>query len=403
MNTSRSGSGDRRRAWPPIVLLFVAFGLANAVNAVRKGGDFQVYLETGRRLFAAAPLYDGSSPGLGVTGTPLLASLFIPLALLDAQSPLAARLAWHVAGLFFLWFGVKYWARSIDTAGSLARVGVPLLCVIFPLQTNFEHQNLNPLLLFLLGYAALAFSRDRHAIGGIAIGTAAALKVFPALVIVYLAYRRLWTAVAAAMGAGVLLTLFPMLRYGHGAAEQFTAWWGISSGGWPTRSQNQSLVAAVDRAVTGFGEPHVTLSDNPLTPIVTALLAVALLIAFVIATRRSRPTATISREIATVTVLAVLLSPIAWDHYWVLVFPAFLVACTDTAGGRWSRVPVWIAGLLTSALTPLTLGRPLFDAVRERSPQTAAGLILFVVLVVLVHTTVSAAAQPEPISRERLA
>ena len=236
MNTSRSGSSDRRRAWPPIVLLFVAFGLANAINAVRKGGDFQVYLETGRRLFAAVPLYDGSSPGLGVTGTPLLASLFVPLALLDAQSPLAARLAWHVAGMFFLWFGVKYWARSIDTAGSFARVGVPLICVIFPLQTNFEHQNLNPLLLFLLGFAALALSRDRHAMGGAAIGTAAALKVFPALLIVYLAYRRLWTAVAAAVGAGVVLTLLPMLRYGHEAAEQFTAWWRISSGGWPTRS-----------------------------------------------------------------------------------------------------------------------------------------------------------------------
>lgn len=378
--------------WLPIVFLFVAFGIANAVNAVRKGGDFQVYLETGRRLLAAAPLYDGSSPGLGVTGTPLLASVFIPLALLDAQSPVAARIAWYAASLIFLWFGVKYWSRSIDTPGSFAWAGFALICVIFPLQTNFEHQNLNPLLLFLLGYAALAFSRDRHAIGGAAIGTAAALKVFPALLIVYLAYRRLWAALAAAVGAGVALTLFPMLRYGLGAADQFTAWWRISNGGWPTRSNNQSLVAAVDRAVTGFGEPHVTVSDNLLTPLVTALLAVALMIAFVIATRRSRPALTISREIAAVMVLAVLLSPIAWDHYWVLLFPAFLVAFTDTAGQRWGRVTVWIAGGLTSALTPLTLGRPLFDAVRERSPQTVAALILFVVLVVLLHHTASAAA-----------
>lgn len=378
--------------WLPIVLLFVAFGIANAVNAVRKGGDFQVYLETGRRLLAAAPLYDGSSPGLGVTGTPLLASVFIPLALLDAQSPVAARIAWYAAGLIFLWFGVKYWSRSIDTSGSFAWAGFALICVIFPLQTNFEHQNLNPLLLFLLGYAALAFSRDRHAIGGAAIGTAAALKVFPALLIVYLAYRRFWAALAAAVGAGVALTLFPMLRYGLGAADQFTAWWRISNGGWPTRSNNQSLVAAVDRAVTGFGEPHVTVSDNLLTPIVTALLAVVLMITFVIATRRSRPALTISREIAAVMVLAVLLSPIAWDHYWVLLFPAFLVAFTGTAGQRWSRVTVWIAGGLTSALTPLTLGRPLFDAVRERSPQTAAALILFVVLVVLLHHAASTAA-----------
>jgi len=71
--------------------------------------------------------------------------------------------------------------------------------------------------------------------------------------------------------------------------------------------------------------------------------------------------------------------------------------CTD------QESDIWIWDLVRTTLTPLTLGRPLFDAVRERSPQTAAGLILFVVLVVLVHTTASAAAQPEPIGGQRLA
>ena len=33
-----------------------------------------------------------------------------------------------------------------------------------------------------------------------------------------------------------------------------------------------------------------------------------------------------AEEMAIVLGLAVLLSPIAWDHYWVLFFPAFLLA-----------------------------------------------------------------------------
>ena len=52
------------------------------------------------------------------------------------------------------------------------------------------------------------------------------------------------------------------------------------------------------------------------------LLAAALIVILVTTTRRQTA---IPCELAAVTVLAILLSPIAWDHYWTLMFPAFLI------------------------------------------------------------------------------
>ena len=105
---------------------------------------------------------------------------------------------------------------------------------------------------------------------------------------------------------------------------------------------------------------------------------------FVVSTRRQPPDGgVIARELAIVTGLAVLLSPVAWDHYWVLLFPAFLVANEETRGRPRARAVFWIAAFLSTALTPVTLGREIFLSVRERSPQTLAALVILVLLIVL--------------------
>ena len=381
-------TANTRRTWRALAaFLVVSFIILNTVNAIRKGGDFQGFLEAGRRILTGSPLYEGSGPGIGVTWPPFLGLFFAPFATLDALSPLAARLTWYTVGLLGMWLGLRLWARAYFaerfngwTEVPPSALLVPLLCVVFPSQTNFEHQNLNPLLLWILGATAFALSRHRALIAGAALGAAVALKAFPALLIPYLVYRRRWKSVAAAIVTSVVLTLLPLLRYGMEAGAQLADWWRISGGAWPTRSNNQSLVAAVDRMITGFGNPHVTLSGNELTIAVSAAIACALVAVFIAAIRRAPSEAVVTRELAMVTVLAVLLSPIAWDHYWVLLLPAFLVAYEETNDLAWGRIVFWIAAVLTSALTPMTLGRSAFDAVRERSPQTIAAVLLFLLL-----------------------
>ena len=389
----------RRTTWRLVLLFFIAFCAANTVNAVRKGGDFQVLLEAGRRVMSGEPLYTSSRPGPLLTWPPFMGLFFVPLAAVDSLSPLAARLLWYAIGLVCVWCGTRFWARAYlgeETEGSFSteRVVLPLLCVIFPLQTNFEHQNVNPLLLLLLGSSALAVSRAQETRGGVLLGTAVALKAFPALLIPYLVYRRFWRAAAIAVVTAAVLTTLPLVRYGSDGPAQFAAWMGISSGDWPARSNNQSLIAAVDRMVSGFDDPSPVISDDGLTIAIAASLAAVLVVLFVASTwRLTRDADVVARELAMVTALAVLLSPVAWDHYWVLLFPAFLVADAETRGDSRRRAVFWIAAFLSTALTPLTLGRSLFLWVREGSPQTLAALVVLVLLIVLTHSRGAVAAR----------
>src|SRR5262249_56013721 len=107
-------------------------------------------------------------------------------------SAVAARIGWYLFGLVCLAGGVRFWARSCSQGRaerlevSSAAVFLPLLCVFFPLQTNFEHQNLNPLLLLLLGAATLAIARRRAALAGGLMGTATSIKAVTTLLILYL-------------------------------------------------------------------------------------------------------------------------------------------------------------------------------------------------------------------------
>ncbi len=78
--------------------------------------------------------------------------------------------------------------------------------ILLPLETNFEHQNMNALLLALLAGATWQLTLGSAALAGLLIGIATALKAFPALVIVYLAARRYWTAAIAATASAFVLS-----------------------------------------------------------------------------------------------------------------------------------------------------------------------------------------------------
>ena len=166
------------------------------------------------------------------------------------------------------------------------------------------------------------------------IGIATALKAFPALAIVYLAARRYWTAaIAATASALVLSVVMPAAIYGvAGFTDLARTFWRLGNSGWPIRGNNQSLIAALDRLTLGPSSASVDPAgvrvgaEAPLTIILFGALAVLLAAALVVIIVRTprRPSA-VPTEVAAVTVLAILLSPIAWDHYWTLMFPAFLI------------------------------------------------------------------------------
>ena len=374
-----------------LAFLAIVFAVLNAVNALNKGGDAAVFFEGGRRLLNGTNLYAGSSAAAGFIGPPFQAVFFAPFAAIATVSTSAAKLAWHVAGLACLAAGVWCSARAWDEARAdlalpprawLPALFLPLAAVLLPLQTNFEHQNLNPLLLALIGGAMLHLTTGGSVTAGVLIGTAAALKVFPGLLIGLLLLRNRRAAVVA-IATAVVLTLLPLAIYGASQYEQLLRdFWRLANSGWPVRGNNQALIAAIDRYANGFSGGGVRELNGTIAIVYGVTAALMLAVSSWTAARSRRPERpTLLIQLAAITSLAVLLSPIAWDHYWLLMFPAFLILFDSAPwlgpAGRYATVA---AAVLVTGLSPLTLGKTGFNAARDLSAYTIAGVIVYVCL-----------------------
>jgi Glycosyltransferase family 87 len=388
-----------------LAAIFVAVNTLHVLNP-NKGGDADVFFEGGRRFLHGQPLYDGSSAAAGFIGPPFQAVFVAPFAAIDAVNHQLARLLWYAVNLICLAASVRWtlkaWAAARKRLGLscgpwLPGLFAPLAAILMPLQTNFEHQNMNAVLLGLLAGAMSYLTFGSAIIAGVLVGVATALKAFPALLIVYFAVRRYWSACVAALATAIVLTLVPALVYGpSGSIETLATFLSIAGSGWPTRGNNQSLLAALSRLI----EPSTSTGVDGLgaAPLVVGLFIVAALTLIVAAglVLMTRPiSATVPPEFAAAIALAVLLAPIAWDHYWVLLLPAFVILYYSNDILRRARAMFWLAAILTTGLAPLTVGQTGFNLARRVSTYTIAALVLYGALL-MVCRAASSRIRPEP-------
>jgi len=370
----------RRLALTLFGILLTVFVIVNFGNALNKGGDFEVYLEGGRRFLTAAPLYEGSSPGLGVTGPPFHSVWFAPFAAIAEIHLGLSRVIWYLANVAFVLAGIWCWTHAIlpgrfSSARDLwssPEVLLPFLAITLPSQTNFEYQNMNALLLFVTGAGAMALVRRAHIRAGAFWGAAVALKAFPLLVLGALVVRRKWQAALAGGISAFMLTALIVARYGIvGSYQTFQDWLAISvHGGWPTRSQNQSLFAALFRSSPG----DVTLAHTIAWFVLVALVVV------VMWKRRNLAVSDSGGEIALALAVAVILSPIAWEHYWVLLYPILQAIYTAGTKPLLPRVAFWLGAALITGPSPLLVGEDGYNRAREFSSSTLAAILLIATL-----------------------
>ena len=84
---------------------------------------------------------------------------------------------------------------------------IPSLLVIVYIWSSYHLGQPNLVLLALMLGAFVALRAGRQIVGGGLIAVAAAIKAFPVLAIVYLIYRRYWTAVTSLVATLVFLLL----------------------------------------------------------------------------------------------------------------------------------------------------------------------------------------------------
>ncbi len=270
-----------------LALLALLFAVLTTINAINKGGDAAVFFEGGRRLLHAEPLYEGSSAADGFIGPPFQAMFFAPFAAIAAVRPLPARILWHALNLACFGLGVWLSLKALDAvrdragqpqASWLPMLFPPLAAILLPALTNFEHQNMNALLLALIAAATWQMTLGFATAAGILVGIATALKIFPAFLILYFVARRYWTAAIAAIVSTIVLSVAPLVIYGAGFTDLVKTFWRLGNSGWPIRGNNQSLIAAIDRLTLGFVPTPVNAAgvrEAADAPLALALFAVA--------------------------------------------------------------------------------------------------------------------------------
>ena len=113
------------------------------------------------------------------------------------------RHVWLLLNAALVIAGMVAIARRVD-AGTGSRSLWLLPLAIVPLTTMYALQMGNAQLVFvvLAAVALLAFERGCHALGGLLLAYAIVGKLFPALLLVYLAIRREWRAALAGRPGG---------------------------------------------------------------------------------------------------------------------------------------------------------------------------------------------------------
>jgi alpha-1,2-mannosyltransferase len=346
-----------------LVALSILYAAAVIPIGIHKGIDVESHIIVAQGLLAGRPIYS-APPGIGVWWPPFAILALTPFALV-------ARLSMPLAKGAFALIGVACVAWSIFRFGRAGRehLALALAAVAVPLQINFDYLNVNAVLLALVVAAGFDLAQDRDTRAGVWLGLATALKVFPGLLLLYAAYRRRWRAAACGASLALALSVCSLLPLGvAGALAGARDWLANSSAAvWVLHRRNQSLPALLSRA----GVPHEA----------TVAIDLLLLVLAAVALRRSNPDTDIVHEVGLVTLLAILLSPIAWDHYYLVAFPAWVAALSRApeARTRAARIALVAAGIATSGLL-MVWSRSVRGTLLEHSIFAWGGLVLLVVL-----------------------
>lgn len=329
------GVTPRATRW--LLVIGVVYAAVVIPIGVHKGGDVVAELSQSERLLGGVPLYQ-EPPGKGMWWPPFTALGLVPLALVARWSVAVAKALWAALNVACLGWSLAL-ARRWTTGW--APVALAIAAVGKPLQSNFEHLNITPILLVLAMAAAADLRAGRETRAGAWLGLATAVKAFPALALLYFLMTRRWRGLLAGGAVAAGLTLGAMLPYGPAGALSAVLAWGSLSG------HAAPFGALGTQSLAGFGALFGW------SPWVIGALAAACLVATAAALYRSA--AAPLAGIAAASLLAVLCSPIAWLYYHTLAFPGWLAALTQGPPGTpRRRAALGAAALLTSGV--LTFG-----------------------------------------------
>jgi hypothetical protein len=287
---------------------------------------------------------------LGPTGLghpPTTSFWILPLAPLEVTT--ARRvLAWIdlatliaevvIAGLLLGWSG----GPALLVAGLVANAPFFLYLV--------NLGQVSQLIAFAFFLAWWALRRGRPRLAGVALGAACTLKLFPAILVLWLVLTRRWRAFLAAVATYLVAAVVMTARFGLDSWRVFFVAQKEVANAWVANVANQSLHGVFQRL---WASPACELPGR-VAPEALALSTLVSLVLLALAARRTREDGTdqcLDLAFAAFAVLSVLTSQWAWPHYNVLFVLPAMIAATALQGAqgirRWTGAVV-LLGLLLS-------------------------------------------------------
>jgi hypothetical protein len=283
--------------------------------------DFDVAYYPAGRLVAEDPSQLYARPGLGFVNLPVVGLLFRPFAALPLPQ---AHTAFTLAGLLAVVMSCLLLVRLTGVSGwrRAALVGAFALCG--PLYYSLLEGNLTHFVLLLLAAAAWCLERRRETWLGVLLAAAAVLKPPLGLLLGYFLLRRRWRVAAGAGVTALLVVGASLALFGVGLHGQWLAQCIVPFLGKPLAAYNvQSVSGCLARQLAGgdlgswaplevgagFKAAHYTLVGLLLGATAWAAL-------------RPRTPGDVKvehSEFAAVLCLALVISPISWTHYYLLL------------------------------------------------------------------------------------
>jgi alpha-1,2-mannosyltransferase len=385
--------------------------------------DIDVYRMGGRAWLDGHPLYsDGTMfhtrAGLDLPFTypPLAAIVFAPFAWLSLAGAGATitviTLLLLIVSTWIVLTRLRVWEHTAFASGPAwlrrcwlaAAIVAPAVIYLEPIRANFDFGQINVVLMTLV--IADCVPRRTPWPRGLLLGVAIALKLTPAVFLLYFLLRRDTRAVLVAAAAVVGATFVGFLLAWRDSFQYWTRTVHDTDRiGTATLNTNQNIAGTLARLGLGDTPRFVLWAFACLAALALVVFAVRRLL------RAAAPDGPDSASGGEATVLALVcvamfglvVSPVSWSHHWVWVLPTVLVTTVVAVRHRnVALAAVTAVGLALMVWTPITLLPEHHETTASLGRQLAGDSYLWWALAVIVVIGAVAGAvtgKPDPTGR----
>lgn len=318
--------------------------------------DIDVYRMGGRAWLDGQPLYtDGvlfatrSGLNLPFTYPPLAAIVFSPFAVMPLPVATAVitavTLVLLIVSVTVVLTSLDVWPTSVAVPGPAwwrrtwvaAALVTPTVIAFEPIRSNFSFGQINVVLMALV--IADCLPRRTPWPRGLLLGFAIALKLTPAVFVLFFLLRRDTRAIATTAVSLAGATLLAMVLARQDSLEYWThTVRNTDRIGGATLNTNQNIAGALARI-------GLSAADRTTVWLIGSVLV---LILALVAARRALRADQPALGLICIALFGLVVSPVSWSHHWVWALPAVVVAAV--VGYRRRSVTMGVLAVVGTAI-----------------------------------------------------